>query len=456
MTDELFQLLENKGIKDGPAAFQIIGEYTYEEMMELAADCFMAVKHIKKTPRSKLFSFAPIKSIAGGAYPCVSVECRLEAAYSFSLIAALYAEKIILPNFFDYMFYILEEEKRPPQSDDEIEDFRYNLSADIAVCYFYKPLFEAGIAEMNFTIPLMCKDCHARHRKDTKDFSDKLDNAVKLTEPVLRSKVKFIYLDNDYIEVANEEDYLGGELGFAVRHKLKAAMRKHKMQIPYQLSENEIKRFGLREHMIDLSVNDILEYDFYPSLNNSTYLTNRQLDIDLIEASKTHDKDAVLASHIPAFHKLPFLQDILIEDIIKLRQAEDASFKVYRNVTSKIVDSRNAEEAARHIEMELMPALDNINNIITQNQKHYRALAGKKITKRTIVAVAGVGAANLLGIPVQASLPMLGTAGLFSSQDILDDLKAGKDIPIDAKVDPYYFLWGIKQRHGANQAHHEM
>lgn len=454
MTDDLFQTLESKGITDGPTAFEIIGEYTYEEMMDLAADCFLAIKNIEKQPKSKLFSFAPIKSIAGGPYPCTSVGCRLDAAYSFSLVAALYAEKVILPNFFDYMFYILEGEREPPQTQQAIEDFEYNLCADIAVCYFYKPLFEAGIAEMNFTVPTVCKDCHARHLKETEEFSNNLEKAIKITEPVFKSKVKFIYRDNDYIDVANEADYLGGELGYSIRHTLKAAMRKHKPQIPYQLSENEINRFGLREHLIDLCVNDILEYDFYPSLNSSTYLTNRQFDVDLIEASKKHDESILMASHMPAFHKLPFLQDISIEDVVKLRQSEGKSFKVYRNAVAKVVNAKNSGEAEKYMETELKPALDNIDNIITQTQKHYRALAGKKITKRTIVAVAGIGAANLLNIPVQASIPALGTAGLFSTQDILDDLKAGKDIPLDAKVDPYYFLWGIKQQHEANQPHH--
>jgi hypothetical protein len=453
MTDELFKLLESKGITDGPMAFEVIGEYTYEEMMDLAADCFISIKNIEKLPKSKLFSFAPIKSIAGGSYPCTSVGCRLDAAYSFSLVAALYAEKVILPNFFDYMFYILEEEKKPPQSEQEIIDFEYNLCSDITVCYFYKPLFEAGIAEMNFTVPTVCKDCHARHLKETEEFSNKLEEALKLTAPVFESKVKFIYQENDYVEVANEDDYLGGELGYSIRHTLKAAMRKRKPQIPYQLSENEINRFGLRENVIDLCVNDILEYDFYPSLNSTTYLTNRQFDVDLIEASKTHGDDVLMASQMPAFHRLPFLQDILIDDVVKLRQAENESFKVYRNAVAKVVNSKNIQEAREYVESDLMPALDNIDNIIVQNQKHYRALAGKKITKRTIVAIAGIGAANLLNIPVQASIPVLGTAGLFSTQDILDDLKAGKDIPIDAKVDPYYFLWGIKQKHEANQLH---
>ncbi len=453
MTDELFKLLEKRGITDGHAAVEVIGDYTYEEMMSLAAECFLAIQNIEKLPKSKLFSFAPIKSIAGGPYPCTSVECRLDAAYSFSLVAALYAEKVILPNFFDYMFYILEEEKRPPQSEQEILDFEYNLCADIAVCYFYKPLFEAGIAEMNFTIPTVCKDCHARHTKESKEFTHKIEEALKLTEPVFRSKVKFVYQEDDYIEVSNEDDYLGGELGYAIRHTLKAAMRKHKPQIPYQLSENEINRFGLREQLIDLCIDDILEYDFYPSLNASTYLTNRQFDVDLIEASKTHNEDVMMANNIPTFHQLPFLQDTLIEDVIKLRKAEEASFKVYRNAVAKVVNAKDQKEASKYFETELIPALDNIDNIVTQNQKHYRALAGKKITKRTIVAVAGIGAANLLNIPVQASIPALGTAGLFSTQDILDDLKAGKDIPIDAKVDPYYFLWGIKQKHAANQPH---
>lgn len=447
MTDDLFTLLEKNGIRDGATAVEVIDNLEYEPLLTLALECFSSVKQAPEPTGHKLFTFAPIASIAGGPSPCTNSLCRLEAAYSLSLIGALYADRLVLPNFFDYMFYMAYGDKRPPESDEEISNFAYTLAADIAVCFLYKPLFDAGIAVMNFTIPMACKDCHNKHLKESRQFHLELKKVLKDVEPNLNQKVKFVFDENDYISVVDDDNYLGGGLGWGARNKLLKALQKHSDSLPYTLSEPEIKKFGLRDKIIDDTVNDILEYDFYPSLNSATYLTNRQFDVDLIEGTKKRSGSSKLTSKFPVYHEVPYLEDILLEDVVALRLKEANAFQVYRDKVAELVRKDNESDAKEFFTSSVEPAIHKINNIISDNKARYRARAGRKIVTRSVIALAGVGAANFLGFPVTGAIGVAGAAGLLSSNDVIDDIQTSNEVPSEAKQNPHYFLWGIKNKH---------
>lgn len=447
MVDELFSALNQRGIDSGPRAFEVIATMDYRSVIDLAFQCFMSVKEVGSLPKDKLFTFAPISSIAGGKTPCSNLPCRLEAAYSLSLISTLYADKIILPNFFDYMFHVLNDDSGLPETEEQFNNFAYNLASDIAVCFQYRPLFDAGLAVMNFTTPTVCKDCSMRHQKEAIDFQKELDIVLKKVEPTFRSKVRFVYQENEYIDIENDDAYLGGQIGWSISSDLLKAMQQHNSKIPYVLSDDEQKQFGLQDKVVDDCVNDILEYDFYPSLNSATYLTNRQFDIDLIEGTKKRSGSSGHTNTFPCYHKIPYLQDIVIEDAVKLRQSNEEAFSVYRNSVLKMIKKRDASEAAAFFDNEVNPAINTINNVISQNKKHYRARAGRKIKTRTMMAVAGVGAANLIGIPLDMAINTAGTLGVFTGTDIVDEIQTSNSTPYEAKVDPYYFMWGIKQGH---------
>lgn len=447
MTNELFELLEKRGITDGHSAAEVIEKVDYEELLNLALDCFSAISAPSVSKDQKIFRFAPISSIAGGPTPCSSIPCRIEAAYSLSLIGGLYADQLVIPNFFDYMFEVIHGEVNPPDTDEEVEAFAYRLAGDIAVCFIYKPLFEANLATMNFTVPTVCKNCHNRHLKESDDFHKQLKQVLKTVEPKLKKKVRFVYDGGDYIDAVNEDNYLGGQLGWTIKNDLLHSMQKHQQEAPYTLSMAELKKFGLLDAIIDSSVNDILEYDFYPSLNGATYLTNRQFDMDLIQGTSKHSGSAKLTNVFPVYHEVPYLEDILLEDLVSLRKKEADVFQVYRDAVAELVNKDDEQQAKAYFVSTIEPAINKIQNVVSDNKKRYRARAGRKIKVRSVLAAASIGTANLLGLPLEATGGVVGAAGLFTSNDIIDDFQTSKEIPIEAKENSFYFLWDIKRGH---------
>lgn len=447
MTKELFKLLSKKGIDSGPAAFSVVDTLTYEEAFHLAMDCFESITSCAPTDNNKLFRFAPISSISGGKSPCNSVSCRLEAAYSLSLIGVLYADHIVLPNFFDYIYYMVYADRKIPETEEEMAQFAYNLASDIAVYYQYRPLFEAGIASINNTMLPMCVDCHNRHIKESQAFQEDLEGVLKSVESIVKKKVRFIFDEFDYITIENDDNYLGGELGWGARKKLLKEMQKHSSQLPYLLSDRDVRKFGLRDKIITDSINDILEYDYYPDLKSCTYLTNRQLDIDLIEKTKKHSKSAKLTNKFPVYHEVPYLEDIVLEDLVAFRMSNTESFQVYRDAVTELIKKDSEEEAKIYFRETVSPAINTIENAIAANKEHFRGRAGKKVTIRSVVALAGIATTNLLGLPIETALSVAGTTGFLTSSDIIEDIKSTNETPTEARTNSFYFLWGIKQKH---------
>lgn len=448
MTDELFKLLAQRHIVDGKSAFEVISKLEYDEVLNLAMECFVSIKPTELPKMQSLFRFAPISSIAGGRTPCMMVSCRLEAAYSLSLIGTLYADQLVLPNFFDYMYYIVHCDRNPPETEEEFEEFVYGLASDIAVCFLYRPLFESGIAIINCTILTVCKDCHNKKLKEAEDFRKELEQVLKAVEPKLKQKVRFVFDNVGYITIENNDNYMGGDLGFGARNNLLKEMQKHSSKLPYTLSESDINKFGLFEKIIDDSVNDILEYDYYPSLNTSTYLTNRQFDIDLIEGTNKRSGSSKLINRFPIYHEVPYLQNILLEDLVSLRQSEVDAFQLYRDAIVELVKKDSEKDAKDFFGSTVEPAIHRINSIVNDNKKRFRARAGKKITSRSILALAGIGTANLLGVPLTISAGLVGaTVGINTISDVVDDMNTSNEIPSEAKQNTFYFLWGVKRTH---------
>lgn len=447
MTNDLFKMLAEKGIDSGPAAFEIIDSLTYEDTFRLAMDCFESISPSPSDDVSKLFRFAPISSISGGPSPCNSVTCRLETAYSLSLIGTLYADHIVLPNFFDYIYYMVYADRKTPETEEELSEFAYNLASDISVCYLYKPLLDAGIASINNTMLPMCKDCHNRHVKESEAFRRDLEGVLKSIESIVKKRVRFIFDEDDYIRIENDDNYLGGELGWSARKKLLKEMSRHYDELPYVLSERDIRKFGLRDKIINDSVNDILEYDYYPDLKSCTYLTNRQLDIDLIEKTKKHSGSAKLTSKFPAYHKVTYLEDVILEDVVAFRKSNSAAFQVYRDAVTELLKKDSEEEASTYFNDVVQPALNKIDNAIAANRDSFKGRAGRKVKIRSVIALAGSGAANLLGVPTDIAVTTASATGLLTSVDIVDDMKSTKNIPNEARLNSFYFLWGIKQQH---------
>lgn len=105
------------------------------------------------------FDFVASPSLSGGSSPCSALECRLDRLDSLAQFAALYADRVLIP---DPFFHLLE------QHSHDVDSVREELWVHVAALYIFRPLMQAGIVEFASSEHRhICVDCYEKtlHKK---------------------------------------------------------------------------------------------------------------------------------------------------------------------------------------------------------------------------------------------------------------------------------------------------
>ena len=126
------------------------------ELVDSAEELADATKPSKSDQIGKVPTFCADIALAGGYDECTGIGCRLGKADRLARFAALYADRVLIPNFFaDYS----PDVGHPPTTHSE--SFRERVADDVRVILSLKPVLEAGLVEP-FTPPEMaCAHCLA-------------------------------------------------------------------------------------------------------------------------------------------------------------------------------------------------------------------------------------------------------------------------------------------------------
>lgn len=441
----VFDVLANHAIFDGVSAQQIITNYSADRALTLLGECYASINDEQEVEtQPSLFNFSPSSSLAGGPSPCSNLTCRIENAYNLSIFGSLYSDLLVLPNMFDYYFHYQNDVKQPFTNREEESHFLSRFANDVSVLFQYKPLLDAGIAVIHPTETIICHGCQRLRLASSRNFEGQLSSAYESMKPKLSKKIEAYRVSKGKLEITDSANYTGGSFILHMSEKHQKELDKNAKRYPYKLKTNEIIKSGLLDLIMQDSLYDLMEKNYYEDLKNTTFLTNRQIDADLIEASaSTMGIESPVASS-GLYHSLPFLHDILLEDIVNIRLREHQAFIVYRNALTKAMKESEAtpDELAN---VYIKPALEEITNTIQNNKKYFRNKAGKTIIYSSVAVTAGAIASKLLNLPLSTEL--ITTAGaLLATPTIVPDLAEANSTPREARNDPYYFLWKIQKR----------
>jgi len=440
----LFQKLANHNIIDGVSAHQVVNSLRAESALVLLGECYAAVNdETQPDIGSSIFNFLPNSSLAGAPSPCANVGCRIENAYKLSIFGSLYCDKLILPNLFDYFYHYQNDVEKPFTSVDEEKFFIKRFAGDLAVLFQYKPLLDAGIAVIHRTETMVCPNCQRIKRASSSDFENRLDKIYEEMKPRLSKKIEFYRKDARTLEVNDLSNYTGGNFVLVMSDKFRNRLDRISRRAPYKLKPSEIIKSGVLDLVVQNSLYDLMERNYYPDLKGVSYLSNRQIDADFIEASTIVEGSTSPIKSSNLYHNLPFLQDVLIEDVLKIRSDEYSAFIAYRDALTKALKESDAtpDELANTY---INPALNQINNTIQGNRKYYRAKVGKTIIYTGVAATAGAIVSQILHSPLSPAVATVGTA-LLSTPSIIPDLADLGTIPKEARDNSYYFLWRVRK-----------
>jgi len=292
---KLFELIRKKGVfrKD---LKETVGKWTTSQIGSFLEECEGIAPYVESTDiGNHTFDFAASSTLSGACYPCSHPSCRLKQVDRVARFAALYANHVLILN------------PLPAHVPDVVDqDFRLKLCGDLQVLNHVRPLLEAGIVGLSPNYFALCD----HHFAQLRHAEQKLRREA--------SKVLSSYLKHISIKFSQKDDYVfvefeGPEKIF--EHGGGVRLVKGKLA--------EVKRQGklrLVVDHIDGSLFDVLRQNVRGGLS---YITGRDLDLDLIQALNNSDVDRRNQALFRAFaHSLPYIERTDIQNLVNVRKAD--------------------------------------------------------------------------------------------------------------------------------------
>lgn len=441
---EFFEYLNKVDIRHPSEVEGKIYKLPVNKVIELLKNCYNLVNLSRpQFDSTSIFNFSANTPLSGGVRPCSCIECRLKNAYKLSILAALYSDTVVVPNLFDYSHHA----KFNFKNKDQEFNFYNRVAGDIIVFLHFKPLIEVGIIQVNPTVISLCRECLLKTLKEEKNLKQNFNLIERKLENNLKRKIKFIFDTPKSIVIQDSEKYTDTEvIEFSI---LPSEFKKYIGKIPYTFNTKEAKKLGLfREMIFNSAFDDLILQKYSLGARGLSYLTNRRIDSEIIEAVSQKDKNYNRAMVEGLTHSLPFLEGVDIEKILRVRKEDNLAFRVYRDAIKKLIketEDTDSEKSLREAVNDIViPEVNKIENIINNSKRYFRRKAKHKIIFDSIVISIGMLGSTFFSFDVGQLIKALG--GTFLAKDILKDLSSASNIPIEARNNNYYFLWKIKNK----------
>lgn len=425
---------------------QIIKEWTNEQVEAFVGKLFLEIK-MDYFENPSYFNFYANSTLGGAAYPCSALECRLNNLDNLLRFSALYADKVLIQSPIDAHYERLE-------SDMDID--RVSLATDIIILLYIKPLVLNGIVGFFSSYICLCQECLKKIVKKEDDIKSSLEEMQS-----------FIYDDcykNIQCTLQRDED---GVAYFAIQGAEKYGYHKQTdilfVKEPQHISEllldkasvkltsKMMKKFGVIEDLINPAVNDLFQAQINTMFLDSSYITNRVFDAEIIEFIKNKDISGDLIDRAnlisdDLFHRVPLISDVRVEDIVELRLKDGQSFVNYRDSLNRILkDYKKLDrKAITEIQRDIIdPELHSIERTISLNRSSLLKAAGRDV----ILTGLGVGIGLFSGILPFDYAAVLGVmGGIPTLSNILSNIGKGNSKGC-VKNNNFYFLFKLQDKY---------
>ena len=459
---KVFDLLRRKGLTNHEKIEDaIMYKWSLKDILDLN-ESLLDVIEIQPEGNNDItnFNFVANSSLSAQiSGPCVELNCRLRRADRLARFAALYSDRIYVQNYFDQ--YPQKIPHMPTEWLDET--LRTQFAGDLEVLLALKPLLESGIVCLvkhpAFHICPSCLEKSLPALAETRKTLEKQiqvisDNYLEHTSAVLNLDYPFPY--ECCIDLKGPDDLFENGESSEVRadpwllKKVNSARRRTKAQ-EIRLSKKELKRAGIIEDELRKVTMDILLQHFCSRFLNAKYLTDRDIDVQLLD-SLTYDDDFKAYNEVARsrlLYELPVLDDVPLDFLLAVRKNEHEAFLVYRNTISQVI--REYLSQRRHISDQdaqqiyediIYPRLCELNAKVTSIKSSAWNAFKRDIAITSTVAVLGMYSGIL---PLEMKAIVAGLGGLNAAKDTLKLLGRSITTPDEIRSDNFYYLWKVSK-----------
>lgn len=437
---ELYDYLDSLGLSDYNALFSyVMRKWNQKELRRVVNYLFQLIKPGFGNEGS-IFNFVSNSSLAGGLIPCSEPKCRVRNIKNLARFAALYSDCVLIPSPIDKHIH------------GEGEIIREHLLGDIQIIFELKPLIEAGLIDFITQDICLCKECLSKHLENREKFESDL--------ALLYDAIDSEYLNNIHYTVKYEYNkpvvYVKAPEKYGLHKNIVVRFRKY---VPKEIKQlvkpgeevtlpsNVIREIGVLNLLTSDVIDDLILQNVWVNAYGSTYLTNREVDINMINTLHSKIEFEKSSRIVDALsHTLPIIQNVDLTKIVELRQKDGESFNVYRDSLTKILHNQQSYDIKDLKEMyrdKILPELNNINLTIKNNKKN---LTGSIVSDVVFASsIVSVGLYKGL-LPADIGQVLAAIGGVKFAYDLYS--KVGKYIKEDESIrnNQFYFLWKLQQK----------
>ncbi len=467
MYDKLFEIIKkNKLTNQSRIEKAVFQDLTFSKLFRLAEELYLSIE--SESPQPKISSLQDYHFLANsnmsGIYHagCTEWACRLNRVERLARFATLYADCIYIRNYF------AEYQHTDIDSRDLFfeQSFRDSIAGSLKIIIELESLIKNGIVSFIPTLIMLCSHCQAKLTESINTTDSRIDKQIKTLDEFYSrtTSAKLIILPTpsppgDYrfeIRVDCDEELFehgGYMIGCnELRPILRRKITKKPLVKEFQLSRYEILRGHINTHLLKTIASDVSCSHIYRARSNLKYLTDRKLDISLLQATTEEEHlskyNEVLNSQL--VFEMPVFQNIPLSSLLKIRSTEYDAFNSYRNTISDLISkyiSQNKEisplDAKQIYSDVIQPKVRQLDNRISRIRK-------SSIMKSIPDVVISTGALTL-GLCASFVSPILQTAlvslGLVESAKVIfKALPSTLTTPGEIRNDNLYFLWKLSKK----------
>ena len=449
---ELFK--KNDLIKRNKPNHSIIDSLSLTKFIDFNKELEGLIISNHKPVMNPFFSYAADPNLGGSDIECREINCRFNRIDNLARYALLYSEEVYIESYFS-KYAVLERLEGNVNYERVKRDF-YN---DLVLINHIIPLLEKGIIKIYSPNKKICFSCQAKNILGEK--AGKLFNRAskKLLEEMKNNfTISFRQLKDNYaFRVIGSDKYFDHGI-VLLNSKVPSTLKNHKniLKKIHEGKEVILSKTVAKEMRLDKDLAHTFMHNTIYGLStsyclNTSFLTRSEKQIEFINSlnyqSDLKENNIISQKHLSSI--VPFIEDVDIKNLIKLRERESEAFINYRSALKEsLIHYKNIKgkftqtEAKEFYSDILEPQIASLELKVKQAK---RDLINKPV--RSLVGIVGVLSFGMLSGLFPENISQLAQIiGLtkFGSDLIKDTIKIG-DKEKSVIDDKYYFLWKVKK-----------
>jgi hypothetical protein len=433
-------------IQDGVA--KSIEKSTPDTLFKFIETLYLSTKHhsYPQLKNNENFSFIANTSLSGGASSCANLDCRLDKLDELVSFASLYADVIYINNPFEPLYISWESL--------HINHIKTELFSAIHQYFYLKPYLSLGIIKYSSGYMSLCSHHHETLAKPLAEKINKKEQDLTniFTEYFLSDcTISLGKFDNGemFLEILDKNNIIehGRKyLYFYSKPKSKHLRKLSQKGTKHVLSREEIEQENILPSIVFPLVNDIVEQEWISYFYNSSLLVDNkdkikisgQLNAETMSINANTFNDSI-NHYLPTIH----CRDPL--EIIKLREREDESFKVYRDKLHKLLLDAPKQKQECFPEIFRDTVLPEIN-LINKKLKDYQTKKRNNLRDKLIFGSGAVAFGLYSGVlPTNIGSILAAIGGGSAIVSSMIDYKSAFLSKDEIRSNDYYFLWQLSR-----------